>query len=180
MTKAKRIPAIPTVYNGIKFRSKLEAKYAQAFDIIGIHWVYEEINFKFDDGTYYAPDFFFPNSKQFFEVKGVLTPGDKHKILQLARSGHQIAMGDSSGKFIYFDKKYDDLPSMWELCYLEEQNNNEHEFSYQDGFMFKCDRCHNWVLSGQQGSWECPACGRYDGDHHMVGYLDNIFEEVGW
>jgi len=35
--------AIPTVYKGIRFRSRLEAKWARVFDILGENWEYEPI-----------------------------------------------------------------------------------------------------------------------------------------
>lgn len=47
-----RIPAIPTEYNGIRFRSRLEAKWACFFDLLGWKWAYEPI-----DLAGYIPDF---------------------------------------------------------------------------------------------------------------------------
>lgn len=35
------IEAIPTEYSGVTFRSRLEAKWAQFFDMIGVEWEYE-------------------------------------------------------------------------------------------------------------------------------------------
>ena len=61
MGKAKTLKAIPTTYKGIQFRSKLEAKYARAFDKLGIVWIYEGGGFLFDDGTAYCPDFYMPD-----------------------------------------------------------------------------------------------------------------------
>jgi hypothetical protein len=46
------IVAKPTKYRGTLFRSRLEAKWAAFFDIIGWEWIYEPIDFK--DWT---PDF---------------------------------------------------------------------------------------------------------------------------
>jgi hypothetical protein len=36
-----KIPAIPTVYKGIQFRSRLEARWAVFFDLLGWVWKYE-------------------------------------------------------------------------------------------------------------------------------------------
>ena len=63
------IKAIPTTYAGVRFRSKLEAKYAKAFDYYGIQWDYETIGLNIN-GEYYLPDFWLPEGKTFFEVKG--------------------------------------------------------------------------------------------------------------
>lgn len=45
-------PAIPTMYAGIQFRSRLEATWAAMFDNLGIRWEYEPVDL---DG--YIPDF---------------------------------------------------------------------------------------------------------------------------
>lgn len=47
-----KIKAIPTNYGGVNFRSRLEAKWAAFFDIIGVHWEYEPF-----DLEGWAPDF---------------------------------------------------------------------------------------------------------------------------
>lgn len=44
---------IPTEYNGIRFRSRLEATWAAFFDLMGWRWVYEPT-----DLNGYIPDFF--------------------------------------------------------------------------------------------------------------------------
>src|SRR6516225_10627508 len=42
----------PTVYAGIEFRSRLEARWACFFDRLRVRWVYEPF-----DGNRYTPDF---------------------------------------------------------------------------------------------------------------------------
>ena len=37
------IPAIPTTYNGVRFRSRLEARYAAFFDDLELEWAYEPL-----------------------------------------------------------------------------------------------------------------------------------------
>ncbi len=49
------IKAIPTTYNGVRFRSRLEAKWAAVFDLIKWPWTYEP--FELDN---YIPDFVIP------------------------------------------------------------------------------------------------------------------------
>jgi hypothetical protein len=44
--------AIPTIYNGVQFRSRLEAKWAAFFDLLGWPWQYEPFDL---DG--WIPDF---------------------------------------------------------------------------------------------------------------------------
>ena len=39
--KKPTIPAIPTTYAGVNFRSRLEAKWAAFFDIVAWQWDYD-------------------------------------------------------------------------------------------------------------------------------------------
>ena len=65
------IPSIPTKYNGIEFRSKLEANWAEWFDEYSIKWSYESEGFK-PKGVWYLPDFHLPEINTFIEIKGAL------------------------------------------------------------------------------------------------------------
>ncbi len=75
----------PTLYHGIQFRSKLEAKWAVFFDTLAIPFEYEKQLFKFEDGTQYLPDFWLPTQNMWFEVKPeVISKPEMHKITLLA------------------------------------------------------------------------------------------------
>jgi len=65
-----QIPAIPTQYKGVQFRSRLEAKWAAFFDLLGWKWEYEPI-----DLSGYIPDFMLltTTSPIFVEVKPCTT-----------------------------------------------------------------------------------------------------------
>lgn len=60
--------AIETVYNGYKFRSRLEARWAVFFDSIGVEYEYEQEGFELESG-WYLPDFYLPFYKCFVEIK---------------------------------------------------------------------------------------------------------------
>lgn len=62
------IKAIETRYKGYRFRSRLEARYAVAFDALGIKWDYEPEGFNVCGRTY-LPDFFLPALSTYVEVK---------------------------------------------------------------------------------------------------------------
>ena len=66
------IKAIPTEYNGYKFRSRLEARYAVFFDALSIKWEYEPEGYEIATGVWYLPDFFIPLFDCFIEIKGPL------------------------------------------------------------------------------------------------------------
>lgn len=63
------IKPIETVYNGYRFRSRLEARWAVFFDSAGIKYQYEPEGFELEDGTRYLPDFYLPDQNVFVEVK---------------------------------------------------------------------------------------------------------------
>lgn len=63
------ITTIPTTYKDIKFRSRLEARWAVFFDTLGITYRYEFEGFKLNDGEYYLPDFYLPQYAIYCEVK---------------------------------------------------------------------------------------------------------------
>lgn len=60
---APTIAAIPTRYNGTQFRSRLEAKWAAMFDLLGWSWEYEPI-----DLPGWIPDFRLGATGLLFEV----------------------------------------------------------------------------------------------------------------
>lgn len=65
---------IETIYNGYRFRSRLEARWAVFFDAMGIDYEYESEGYEIDfaDGSTlrYLPDFWLPEYSLHAEVKG--------------------------------------------------------------------------------------------------------------
>ena len=62
------IKTIETKYNGFKFRSRLEARWAIFFDVIGLKYEYEVEGFEMN-GIRYLPDFYIPSLDRWFEIK---------------------------------------------------------------------------------------------------------------
>ena len=145
----ERIKAIETYYKGYRFRSRLEARWAVFFDALGIKYVYEPEGLKLSDGTCYLPDFYLPESDSFFEVKGLMTDKDRHKIEQLIRDTEK-----------YVTIGYDN-------CEFEATNGNgelelcEKEYSV----LWFCYQCHSWFFSGSD-FFNCvmPCCGGWSGN----------------
>ena len=63
------IKPIETVYNGYRFRSRLEARWAVFFDAAGIKYQYEPEGFELMNGVRYLPDFYLPEFDTHVEVK---------------------------------------------------------------------------------------------------------------
>lgn len=66
-----KIKAKETVYNGFKFRSRLEARWAVIFDTLKIKYQYEPEGFDLGNGQSYLPDFYLPEIGYYAEVKGM-------------------------------------------------------------------------------------------------------------
>lgn len=62
------IKAIETEYNGYKFRSRLEARWAVFFDAAHISYQYEPEGFDLN-GDWYLPDFYLPDFMIYVEIK---------------------------------------------------------------------------------------------------------------
>lgn len=65
---ARKIKAIETHYNGYRFRSRLEARWAVWLDHLGIKYRYEAEGFDLN-GEWYLPDFYLPEHKAWIEIK---------------------------------------------------------------------------------------------------------------
>lgn len=63
------IRAIETYYNGYRFRSRLEARWAVFFSATGLEYEYEIEGFEME-GIKYLPDFYIPRIDRWFEIKG--------------------------------------------------------------------------------------------------------------
>lgn len=97
--KQSGIHPIETVWHGYRFRSRLEARWAVAFEAMCIDWEYEPEGYVLDDGTWYLPDFLLHGihgrsaGDVYVEVKGVMTEADKHKIEEFAKSKPVYVVG---------------------------------------------------------------------------------------
>src|SRR5262245_5590747 len=76
------IQAIETLYAGCRFRSRLEARWAVAFDHLGSRWEYEPQGFMVRERPY-LPDFRLVDSGTWIEVKGREEDLD-HRLMETA------------------------------------------------------------------------------------------------
>lgn len=80
----------------VRFRSKLEEKYAKSLDKSGVKWFYEYKSFPYIDSNgkrrTYTPDFYLVDSDKYIEVKGYEKEDDQYKIDCLKNNGINIEM----------------------------------------------------------------------------------------
>lgn len=172
--------SIPTWYGGIRFRSKLEAQWAKFLDYHGVPWVYEPDGYEFEDGTRYLPDFWLPDSKQWFEVKGVMTDDDLHKCDMLAlESGHDVVVGYPDGALAIVHGEL-----MYRLAVgtdIESWTFNTNKVPVSDEvIMNRCRECGKVSFFATWGDWECRCCGVHDGDHYCSFVYETPSDVNSW
>jgi hypothetical protein len=80
-----RPKARPTVYAGIEFRSRLEARWACFFDELGVVWTYEPF-----DGNGYSPDLLLPHLTErpaLAEIKPAVTEAEYRAAIPKMTAG---------------------------------------------------------------------------------------------
>lgn len=116
---------IPTEYGGVKFRSRLEARWAVFMDAARIRWAYKFEGYPLPSGGY-VPDFWLPDLRVWLEIKPA-TPSARERDLcaQLAYGTSRrvfLALGspalpaDSGGSLHCWAADYDDSPYAFCEC----------------------------------------------------------------
>lgn len=144
----QEVKAVETEYAGVLFRSRLEARWALFFDLIGLKWEYEPDWFEFDQeaswlperSRRYAPDFLVSGLvrtpfKAYFEIKREgLSFEEGHdavrKAVALARLTNEavvIGFGYPGGPMEGFRAHgFDGLPSfISDSCYFVISNDDK-------------------------------------------------------
>jgi len=83
------IKAIETFYNGYRFRSRLEARWAVFFDALGVEYQYEAEGYDLGEAGYYLPDFYLPKFNAFIEIKGQVPDDSSDEILKIRTLGEK-------------------------------------------------------------------------------------------
>lgn len=86
------IKAIETSYSGYRFRSRLEARWAVFFDVMGIRWTYESEGFEVtghhSKPIRYLPDFLLLETTTYVEIKPVYPPSESEMKKIIAVTAH--------------------------------------------------------------------------------------------
>lgn len=89
--------AIETLYNGYRFRSRLEARWAVFFDALKIRYEYEKEGFDLGGGLRYLPDFWLPELQCWIEIK----PTWRDREAFVAATRKALALAQSTGHDLY-------------------------------------------------------------------------------
>ncbi len=182
--------SIETTYDGIKFRSRLEADIAWAIKNIGHKYEYEKTSFLLpDSGIHYQPDFYVPDIQLWIEGRGYESDkGDAQikefaKIISEGRIGKNKIIHESLSNTLLPFEPYigKDAPD-----YLVIKFDSVAFYEFMDRFgdpngdvavLCSCEYCSRYFIHGG-GSFQCRCCGAWDGDMHIktMAYFKDIFE----
>ena len=136
----QNIRAIETIYDGYRFRSRLEARWAVYFHEAGIPYIYEQEGF-IVDGQYYLPDFYLPWFDAYIEIKPLHIDEEKEKE---AKKNLEIMWFDADCKkvMIFFGDPMDN--EKWIYCFsscpdISKTNYEWVKFEFLEGAWYEDD-----------------------------------------
>jgi hypothetical protein len=144
----KHINAIETCYQGYRFRSRLEARWAIFFDSLGIKWEYEIEGFILTNGRKYLPDFYLPKFCEGLWVEVKPVGGDFSVAKRFAKENKcSILLAEGTPDLVvygFYDGKQDEDGSFGEeardgdACFDDKylpggRNADEHRMFYWTG-----------------------------------------------
>lgn len=162
---------IPTLYKGIRMRSRLEARWAAMFDALKWPWEYES-----RDLAGYIPDFILHmgGREVLAEVKGEGMLGAlRAHVPKIVASGWRsefLVLGSR-----IFDGGVIGIMGDDHAMYLG-------EIEIDNGVAFHCISCGEMSLRSESLSWRCRLCGARDGNAHVgevAGGLLDAWAEAG-
>lgn len=160
--------AIDTVYQGDKFRSRVEAKWAVFYHTLGIAYEYEKEGYILPNGTRYLCDFWLPELDCWVEIKG-----EKPTKEEEAKAEGLV---EATGKDVYIF--FGPIPFVEEdTCFLKcGVSGSSYAFSFHsepnDDKPFICHGCdvdYWWC--------ECPECGNLGIEYS--GRVERIRHKTG-
>lgn len=167
MTNLPPKTGIPTMYRGVMFRSRTEARFACLFDELLIPWQYEVLDLRG-----YIPDFIV-HADLLAEIKPDLSEDElaeaKRKIDESGWNGEaviltpfieQCAHQPLVGWFAERVNSPDGAQLVWDRCRI-----------------MRCLSCGHPSMFPESGSWHCRRCGAREGNAH-VGDIGRDFAEA--
>lgn len=113
---------LPSIYKGYHCRSRLEARWLCFLDTLGMQFIYEPEGFKFEDGTCYLPDLYFPVIETWGEIKPVpiepRSPEDRKITNLVVGSGRPLIILEGPPEFRSYTERGLSLPpetAEWEV-----------------------------------------------------------------
>ena len=146
------IQAIETTFNGYRFRSRLEARWAVFMSELGVNYEYEKEGFELAENSWYLPDFWLPEMASWLEIKGQQPTTDEQQKYE------KLALVTKNAVYLSWAA----IPSVEGVL----ADGVERIYSYSPAF-FMGER-REWVERSSAVWCACPQCGivglAYNGD----------------
>lgn len=154
--KTTALHPIETIYNGYRFRSRLEARWAVFYDALGVRYEYEKEGFELGGAGRYLPDFWLPGLDCWVEIKGAHPSADERR--------KAAALAESTGKRVFIFAQTDfacptfdhlaegsGFQGAWGTVFWPERYDDEGDFGAAWGM---CSECGAPVLD----TCQYPVC----------------------
>jgi len=170
--------SINTLYNGNYFRSRLEARWAYFFDLIGMKYEYEQEGFE-HKGQRYLPDFFLPECYLRDGVKDYNLKTNKITYFPLGVyieiKPESFQAGDIPASK-WFKKPlilFNGMPSefIWGGWNWSNGEGGYQLYPPWDNCMgiWKCQHCHKFKIEFAEGGYDnCPHCEKGQNDFEFL------------
>lgn len=170
---------IPTVYDGIEYRSRLEARWAAFMSNIGWEFTYEPF-----DGDGYIPDFIVHGDRPMvIEVKPAVT------LAEFKQPTGKIEYGLADYQYDVLVVGADPLPAIkggagddMVAGWLGENNHGnpygDPDYTWDTGHWTRCTNCRSVAVFHGLMSFACRPCGCYDGDHYLGVFPERVLRST--
>lgn len=165
------IKAIPTRYKGYHFRSRLEARWAVFFNVIGAKWEYEVEGYENGSGVRYLPDFCLYN----VTLRGEPNP-ERGLCVEVKPASYEISSNMADAEKYYMCSPLvlvkglpRDVQPLPESPMSGEQYVWSEDGPWWDNFVYfmKCYRCGALKVDYDETNYmECPQCGHLADGYH--------------
>ena len=170
MIVAQRVQSIPTTYNGLRYRSRLEARWAAFFDLMKWPHAYEPF-----DLDWYVPDFvlLFEAGPVLVEVKPALF------LEELVGPARKIERSGWTAEYLVVGAELF-TPGDWygpTLGLLGERDEPEW-VPPAAARTFGCLRCESVSFHSESGGFRCRVCGATERHRTAAGDLPAHWAEA--
>lgn len=168
--------AITTTYQGIEYRSRLEARWAALFINLGWRITYEPF-----DGDGYIPDFLIHGERPLLvEVKPAVTPSEYRGAVTKSENGLRrhwkhdlLIVGADPVAPLPAAYGFDDMPAAGLLGEADGEG-----WQWDAGRWFRCGNCHAVAIFHEYMTYAGRPCGCYSGDHYLTHLPTNILQNT--
>jgi hypothetical protein len=167
MRNRNEIGAIETVFDGYRFRSRLEARWAVFFKTAGIRYIYEPERFRLSTDELYLPDFYLPdvNMRTTEDMGGIYVEVKPPPLNFNTEEGRRLVvllaeLSDVTGKSVLL---IEGMPAVWHTFFSAE-GDGHYEIS-----ITPCGERWDYGMRFAR----CYKCGRVRVQH---GYYQEPYE----